>query len=381
MGQANHGRWVTAIRAATFWLGALPMFSAQIRRRKIAWRLLQTVGAEVSKAHAKSRLRQAYEIGILGLRGYTASDYYVLKLYKDHSQAKRYMNQRQFDEARRKWNPPQQGIFEFNKWIFGNYCASVGIPTPRCYALFHRQIGLTADGTPLRDKDDLRFLMGAIQGPVVCKPVAGSHGDHVMVFDRFDVTTGVATRASGRQVTLDEVYQTLAQQDFPWLLQAKVRQHPALRELHAASANTARIITLLQLDGRVQVLGAVLRIGVGSAEIDNTTGGGIAAPIDIGTGTCGPAISESTIRLLPRHPDTNRPIEGFVVPFWDRMKQVAIAAHQRLPFAQSLGWDVAFGDDGPVILEVNGSWYHNHIQMTGTSLWDTPFAQPPANPT
>lgn len=355
------------------------MWSAQIHRRKIALRLVRTVGAEVNKEFGKSQLRQLLEIAIIGLRGYTASDYYVLNLYKDSSQARKYMSRGQFDTVRRKWNPPKLGIFEFNKWIFGNYCAAVGIPTPRCYGLFHSKMGMTVEGRPLRDMENLRALMDAINGALVCKPIAGSHGDHVMVFDEFDRTSGTLTRANRQEMHLGEVYRILTRTEFPWLLQEKIRQHPALLALHQTSVNTARIITLLGVGGKVEVLGAVLRIGTGSAEIDNTTGGGIAAPIDLESGTCGLAISGSTIRRMARHPETGRQIEGFAVPYWDRMKGAAISAHERLPFARSLGWDVAFGEAGPVILEVNGTWYQNHIQMTGKSLWETAFAQPPAN--
>lgn len=356
------------------------MWSEQIRRRKEAIRLVRTVGAEVSTEFGKSQLRQLFEIASLGLRGFSASDYYVLNLYRDPSLARKYMNRRQYDAVRRKWNPPQQGIFEFNKWIFGNYCIAVGIPTPRCYGVFHYQSGVTVDGLPLRDVEDLCALMDRIGGLLVCKPIAGRHGNDVMVFDHFDPGSRALTRANGQKIQLEDVYRILVRKDFPWLLQEKVRQHRALLELHEASVNTARVITLLGLDGKVEVLGAVLRIGIGSAEIDNTSGGGIAASIDLKSGICGSAMSESTIRRMARHPDSGRQVEGFIVPYWDRMKEVAVSAHQRLPFARSLGWDVAFGEDGPVILEVNGTWYPNHLQMAGKSLWETAFGKAPDAP-
>jgi hypothetical protein len=174
--------------------------------------------------------------------------------------------------------------------------------------------------------ENLRTLLCSINAPIVCKPIAGSHGDDVMVFDRFDRTSEVLTRANKQEMHLVEFCQTLARREFPWLLQAKVRQHPALLQLHETSVNTARIITLLRPDGKVEILGAVLRIGIGSAEIDNTTGGGIAAPIDLKSGICGPATSEWTIRRLARHPDSDCEIEGFAVPSWDRMKQVIVDA-------------------------------------------------------
>src|SRR3546814_6006150 len=133
------------------------MWAARIRRREKALRPVRTMGPEVSQDFGKSRLRQLIEVGLLGLRGYSASDYYILGLYRDISQASAFMNRGQFDQVRRRWNPPAQGIFEFNKWIFGHYCASVGIPTPRCYGLFHPSCGITAEGRPLRDLEALEI--------------------------------------------------------------------------------------------------------------------------------------------------------------------------------------------------------------------------------
>ena len=353
------------------------MWSAQIRRRERALRLVRAVGPEASEACGKSRFRQLIEVGLLGLRGYSASDYYVLGLYRDPSQARNFMNRGQFDKVRRQWNPPAQGIFEFNKWIFGHYCASAGIPVPKSFGLFHPRIGIAADGRPLRDLDDLRGVMTAANGSLAIKPVAGSHGDHVMIIEHFDPPSDLVTRASGRQMTCAALHQILTEKPFPWILQERVRQHPQLHELHPSSLNTCRIITLLNGTGKAQVLGAVLRMGTGSGEVDNTTSGGIAAPVDLDSGVCGAAASEATIRRVARHPDSGRPIEGFVVPSWLAMKAAASTAHERLPFARSLGWDVALGKEGPVILEVNGTWYQNHVQMTGRSLWQTAFGKGP----
>src|SRR3546814_11736678 len=102
------------------------------------------------------------------------SDYYVLGLYRDISQAPKFMNRGQFDQVRRRWNPPAQGIFEFNKWIFGHYCASVGIPTPRCYGLFHPSCGITAEGRPLRDLAALGAWMSHAHGALAITTVAGT---------------------------------------------------------------------------------------------------------------------------------------------------------------------------------------------------------------
>lgn len=349
------------------------MWSEQIRKRREALRLLDTAGAEVRSDFGKSKTRQFVEICLLGIKGYSAADYYLLGLYKDPGQARRFMTHGEYNEIRRKLNKPVSGIIEFNKWVFGRYCESVGIPTPRCHGVFHQDIGFAANGRPLRSFDDLWALLSALEGPIVVKPLAGDRGENVRIFDRIDREARTLTGANRRETGLEALHRDLISKEEPWLLQEKVAQHPTVAALHASSVNTARIITVRSDDGEVLILAAALRIGIGAAEIDNTTGGGIAAPIDLASGVCGPATSRSSIRTISTHPDTGCRIEGLALPYWDRVKETVFKAHRFLPFARSLGWDVAFGLEGPVVLEVNGSWYYNRVQMTGQSLWETAF--------
>ena len=347
------------------------MWSAAIRRRSAALRLIRAAGAEVSADYGKSMLRQLAEISVRKLQGYNVADYYLLGLYKEAGRNKRFMTKSEYDDVRRRLNKQVCGIIEFNKWVFGKYCEATGIPTPHCYGVFHKEIGFAEDLRPLRSQDDLWRLLVSINGAIVVKPVAGDRGENVRVFETVDVPCGTLIGANGGATTLADFYKILVAQQEPWLIQQKVEQHRTLATLHSSSVNTARLITLRTDDGDITILGAALRIGVGAAEADNTSTGGIATNIDLDTGVCGAATSRSSIRTIVRHPDTGAQIEGLSLPHWSNVKETTIRAHKFLPFARSLGWDVAFGVKGPVILEVNGSWYHNRLQMGGQSLWET----------
>jgi len=351
------------------------MWTQQVRRRREALKLLLTAGAEVKADFGKSRCRQMLEIGVLGLKGYGAADYYLLGLYKDPGLAARFMTNAQYNEARRRLNKPVQGIIEFNKWIFAKYCESLGIPTPHCYGVFNREFGFTEDQASLRSFEDLCALLCSVGKPIVVKPLAGNRGDGVRVFKEIDRGQQILVGANRSKTTFRQLHEALAGKGDAWLVQEKVEQHPVLSELHASSVNTARIITLRGESGDIVILTAALRIGVGGAEVDNTTGGGIAAEIDLASGICRAAKSRSSIRPIVTHPDTGHQIEGLALPCWAGVKETTLKAHQFLPFARSLGWDVAFGPSGPVILEVNGSWYYNRVQMTGQSLWETEFGR------
>src|SRR3546814_4588234 len=67
------------------------MWTDRLYRRREAFRLLRTAGAEVKADIGKSQFRQLLEIGVLGLKGYRAADYYQLELYKDVARAKKFM--------------------------------------------------------------------------------------------------------------------------------------------------------------------------------------------------------------------------------------------------------------------------------------------------
>jgi hypothetical protein len=299
----------------------------------------------------------------------------LLGLYKGIVNAKRFMTHGQYNEIRRKLNRPVVGIIEFNKWIFAKYCQSVGIPTPHTYGVFHNDIGFAEDQRSLRTRDELWDFLSSINGPFVIKPIAGDRGENVRVFDRINKVARTLTGANRLETNFDQLYRELVSKEEPWLLQKKVEQHPTLAALHASSVNTARLMTVRNDDGDVVILGAALRIGRGTSEADNTSAGGIATHIDLATGTCGPATSRLSVRPISKHPDTRYPIDGLTLPYWPLVKETALKAHRLLPFARSLGWDIAFGVEGPLILEVNGSWYHNRMQIMGLSLWETEFGK------
>src|SRR5262245_53523491 len=121
------------------------MLPGPIRRRKDALKLIRSAGPEVRADFGKGIARQVLEISLLSLKGYSAADYYLLGFYKGTGGATRFMTQRQYNEVRRRLNKQVCGIIEFNKWVFGKYCQSVGVPTPHCYGIFDKEIGFSED--------------------------------------------------------------------------------------------------------------------------------------------------------------------------------------------------------------------------------------------
>jgi hypothetical protein len=64
------------------------------------------------------------------------------------------------------------------------------------------------------------------------------------------------------------------------------------------------------------------------------------------------------------HPDSRLPISGLRIPEIDEIRRLAIQAARRLPEVQSIGWDIALGENGPCLIEGNDRWSHQLLQAT-----------------
>ena len=134
-------------------------------------------------------------------------------------------------------------------------------------------------------------------------------------------------------------------------------QHSDLSSLSASGVNTIRIITQLNKNDEVDILGARLRVSVNNY-VDNLASGNLAASVDILTGIVnGPGIfSDITKSNLTVHPVSGTNITGFQIPYWiDCINLVKKAALYR-PENRSIGWDVVVTEKGPELLEGNHNW-------------------------
>lgn len=124
-----------------------------------------------------------------------------------------------------------------------------------------------------------------------------------------------------------------------------------MQSLHPSSLNTVRIPTV-RYDDRVEVIHPFLRIGRGSAVVDNAGSGGIMGNIDVATGSVYAAADELG-KDYKIHPDTGVSLIGFTIPKWQEVlslvKQMALV----VPSVRYVGWDMALSPKGWVMIEGN----------------------------
>ncbi len=134
-----------------------------------------------------------------------------------------------------------------------------------------------------------------------------------------------------------------------------IRSHHEISRIYSVSPNTARVMVVNE-DGRHPVIAnAFMRFGTArSGVVDNVTGGGIAAIVDVETGRFHDALKiedHHTVKCV-LHPDTHLKIEG-ILPHWELIKTKLIEISRYLSELRFMGYDIVITEEGFKILEIN----------------------------
>ena len=154
---------------------------------------------------------------------------------------------------------------------------------------------------------------------------------------------------------LKEAFQSLKKYD---LLEEFVVQHEKLNRLNPSCLNTIRVVTIIDKFDKVNILGAVLRLGVNNDK-DNFHSGGIAVNIDVNTGCLsgdGFKLAPSEPEFFPKHPITQVVLDAYSLPHWDLLINTVKKASCIFPQARTIGWDVAITPHGLSLIEGNHDW-------------------------
>lgn len=279
------------------------------------------------------------------------------------------LSARKYQRSMDALNPMQYRKLSQNKIPEKAILALFGIPTSRFLGRLNMRVGYAPCGRPLKSAADLaRLVQERHLERLVFKPLEGWGGKNVHI-PRSDPGARVTFVEPGFCEPLgvqDYCTRVLElEKDTDWLIEEYFEQHPIMASLNPTSVNTIRIWILDRGDQGFQVLAAILRIGRAGMVVDNTSSGGIAAPIDLVSGRLGPARD-----LLPQydvyrtHPDHAAPIEGVMLPYWAEVRELATKALAVFPGLRFAGLDVSIGPSGPVIQELNVSPDREHAVIT-----------------
>ena len=153
-----------------------------------------------------------------------------------------------------------------------------------------------------------------------------------------------------------------------WLIQHFIRQHEILSSLNESSVNTMRVVTF-HTGKDVTVACTALRIGGKGADVDNVGQGGVMTGVD--ENGC---LDNDLFSYRDKSRKIN-PYAGLQLPYFQQALDLVCEAHSFLPALFTVGWDVAFCPNGPLILEGNDGW-DSDIAQTPThkalrAVWDS----------
>ncbi len=199
------------------------------------------------------------------------------------------------------------------------------------------------EGKPVSRDEGLFFCQDLKN--VIIKPSLLSKGKGVK---KINVTHGITDIDGQSLENLLDLYQK------DYIIQDAIEQHDQLSALNPTSVNTIRILSY-RSGMEVLIVYAVIRIGRKDQIIDNQSAGGISTIInEDGTlgkyafGVAGDDMIEKT--------DTGIILEGYRIPYFDKVIEAVKRSHYDLPFFDLVGWDVSINSDGnPVLIEWNGN--------------------------
>lgn len=251
-------------------------------------------------------------------------------------------------------------------WIPDNFYGSVVVPAVkgpygelsmlRCLqrTIFHSDafpdVAYYANGSFVMpgnepvSRNDLKARLFAGRDEVVFKIDNSGKGQGLFFFER-DTFDPRAVEALGNGV-----------------FQQRIVQHDALARYAPRSIATIRMTTVVDERGDIGLRACYLRLGRADDDCVQSNRQ-IRVAVDLASGELAAQGFGTDWLRIPAHPDTQVPFAGARIPSFDACKATVIALHRKVPLIRSVGWDLAVGPGGEVIvMEWNAS--HNDIKFS-----------------
>ncbi len=152
-----------------------------------------------------------------------------------------------------------------------------------------------------------------------------------------------------------------------YLFQETIRQHPDLNRLNPSCVNTLRLDTFVNTNGVIEIINGYLRTSVTNSHVDNISSGGCRIGIDLESGKLSGlgymSLKDGGINRPTEHPVTHTVFHDFTIPYFVQARKLVIQVAGYVPNMRLIGWDVAIGESGPVLVEGNSDY-----DLAGTDL-------------
>jgi len=306
------------------------------------------------------RVRAKYGVGlwhqfrdlcVVAIRhGLDAQVYYMFELYRSERRARTsgYLTRYEMKNGLYKvltWqvSKTKRRIMMGDKLGMNRICEANGIPTV--------PILVVGEGDTLEYRCE---RPAGLQQDLFIKPrqSKGSRGIDVIRY-----SGGQYLRENGATLDYDGLIALIARRskESPILVQPWLKNHPGLADLADEALMRMRVITCLDHGGNPVITHAVLS-NLCKLETSWPTDIELGAAVDLESGALGMVTGDKADMWLnwsEDHPVTHARVLGRIVPCWDEIRSIALAAHSACRDRLLIGWDIAVGPDGAVMLEGN----------------------------
>lgn len=185
-------------------------------------------------------------------------------------------------------------------------------------------------------------------GVIVVKPLNLSSGRGIFTFDpQKDDWAELERKLDGNEYLLEEC----------------VKLHPDVERLNPPSCQTIRVYTVVDANGEVHIVDAVIRVGGGNTIQDNFHAKGVVYPIDLKSGKIKGAGKDLCNNEYLVHPSSGIYMPGYQIPNWNGVLDFATRAASQNKEARFIGWDIAIIANGFEMIEGNYYVYCGLMQI------------------
>ena len=306
------------------------------------------------KAEKRKSYKQIKQENVAHLKKYKeVNDFYMLYgLDIEGSDATAFIDYRSFmitrNNLNKVGNPDSQIVILRDKFLFYKYLSSNGVAVADVFAIMKNG--------KLFDTDMSLYNEEKLKGKTnfFIKSIDGECASFVKRVKDYEEYMQIRTQLDPKQ---------------GYIFQEALVQCEKMNELNPCSINTMRVVTVMK-DGEVSVLTKLLRVGTQkTGNVDNWAAGGLAIGIQNDGylkdyGFYKPKFGQK----VNVHPDTGIVLSEFEIPFFEEATALVCKAHKTLYNIHSIGWDVAFTKDGPVLIEGNDNWEISLMQACDRPL-------------
>jgi hypothetical protein len=202
------------------------------------------------------------------------------------------------------------------------------------------------------------FLRSPASYPMFIKPLQGSYGRGACSAVGYDAARDTIRLGNGESWQLTEaVRDVMEPRCRGYLFQQLVETHETLRERSGPTLSSARVVVLLN-GGAAKLLRCTWKVPTGRNMVDNFIhgkSGNLLAHVEPEDGEVqrvvrGVGLAQQEVLT---HPDTGRPLTGFRLPDWRKVRDLCLDGASAFPGLRLQHWDVALGQGGPKALEMN----------------------------